>query len=97
MDPEKKSLNSIFPTKYVIPKSLKFSHWPSKMDLEKITVTSPSIQKTLVEPRSHFRKEIRGVILVSCGAINEFLRGLSPGGRGKWGTLRIPREDWGIV
>ena len=27
---EKKSLNFIFPTKYVIPKSLKFSHWPSK-------------------------------------------------------------------
>ena len=31
MDPEKKSLNFIFPTKYVIPKSLKFSHWPSKL------------------------------------------------------------------
>ena len=30
MDPEKKSLNFFFPTKYVIPKSLKFSHWPSK-------------------------------------------------------------------
>ncbi len=30
MDPEKKCLNFIFPTKYVIPKSLKFSHWPSK-------------------------------------------------------------------
>ena len=30
MDPEKKSLNFIFPTKYVIPKSLKFSHWLSK-------------------------------------------------------------------
>ncbi len=30
MDPEEKSLNFIFPTKYVIPKSLKFSHWPSK-------------------------------------------------------------------
>ena len=30
MDPEKKSWNFIFPTKYVIPKSLKFSHWPSK-------------------------------------------------------------------
>ena len=30
MDPEKKGLNFIFPTKYVIPKSLKFSHWPSK-------------------------------------------------------------------
>ena len=28
---KKKSLNFIFPTKYVIPKSLKFSHWPSKM------------------------------------------------------------------
>ncbi len=28
--PRKKSLNFIFPTKYVIPKSLKFSHWPSK-------------------------------------------------------------------
>ena len=26
-----KSLNFIFPTKYVIPKSLKFSHWPSKL------------------------------------------------------------------
>ena len=25
MDPEKKSLNFIFPTKYVIPKRLKFS------------------------------------------------------------------------
>ena len=33
MDPEKKSLNFIFPTKYVIPKSLKFSHWPSKICL----------------------------------------------------------------
>ena len=31
MDPEKRSLNFIFPTKYVIPKSLKFSHWPSKI------------------------------------------------------------------
>ena len=27
---KKKSLNFIFPTKYVIPKRLKFSHWPSK-------------------------------------------------------------------
>ena len=31
LEPEKKSLNFIFPTKYVIPKSLKFSHWPSKL------------------------------------------------------------------
>ena len=29
MDPEKKN-NFIFRTEYVIPKSLKFSHWPSK-------------------------------------------------------------------
>ena len=28
---KKISLNFIFPTKYVIPKSLKFSHWPSKL------------------------------------------------------------------
>ena len=34
MDPEKKSLNFIFPTKYAIPKSLKFSHWPSKYWIE---------------------------------------------------------------
>ena len=33
MDPEKKSLNFIFPTKYVIPKRWKFSHWPSKFAL----------------------------------------------------------------
>ena len=31
MDNQNKSLNFIFPTKYVIPKSLKFSHWPSKL------------------------------------------------------------------
>ena len=30
--PWKKSLNFIFPTKYVTPKSLKFSHWPSKLN-----------------------------------------------------------------
>ena len=30
MDPEKKSLNFFFPTKYVVPKSLKFSHWLSE-------------------------------------------------------------------
>ncbi len=29
------SLNFIFPTKYVIPKSLKFSHWPSKQSSQK--------------------------------------------------------------
>ncbi len=36
MDPEKNSLNFIFPTKYVIPKSLKFSHWPSKNSFEMV-------------------------------------------------------------
>ena len=29
--PWNKSLNFIFPTRYVIPKRLKFSHWPSKI------------------------------------------------------------------
>ena len=32
--PWNKSLNFIFPTKYVIPKSLKFSHWPSKINFD---------------------------------------------------------------
>ena len=31
LDPEKKVWTQIFPTKYVIPKSLKFSYWPSKL------------------------------------------------------------------
>ena len=32
MDPEKKEFELyIFPTKYVIPKSLKFSHWLSEL------------------------------------------------------------------
>ena len=41
MDPEKNSLNFIFPTKYVIPKSLKFSHWLS--ELNKAGYKSPAI------------------------------------------------------
>ena len=40
MDPEKKSLNFIFPTKYVIPKSLNFSHWLS----ENIPYMDPKLQ-----------------------------------------------------
>ena len=40
MDPEKKSLNFIFPTKYVVPKSLKFSHWPSKNPQESLASSS---------------------------------------------------------
>ena len=39
MDPEKKSLNFIFPTKYVIPKSLKFSHWLSESQFVKVKST----------------------------------------------------------
>ena len=35
MDPEKKSVNFIFPTKHVIPESLKFSHWLSEIMGEK--------------------------------------------------------------
>ena len=36
----KKSLNFVFPTKYVIPKSLKFSHWPSKFICSPFPFTS---------------------------------------------------------
>ena len=48
MDPEKKSLNFIFPTKYVIRKSLKFSHWPSKAKfmggVPQLKVYTPDVQ-----------------------------------------------------
>ena len=44
MDPEKKSLNFIFPTKYVIPKSLKFSHWLSEKHLQNTTKKTKSFQ-----------------------------------------------------
>ena len=43
MDPEKKSLNFIFPTKYVIPKSVKFSHWPSKANLSRNFRDTPTL------------------------------------------------------
>ena len=36
-----KSLNFIFPTKYVISKSLKFSHWPSKLSLTTYILQAP--------------------------------------------------------
>ena len=35
MEPWNNSLNFIFPTKYIIQKSLKFSHWPSKIQIER--------------------------------------------------------------
>ena len=34
---KKKFERLIFPTKYVIPKSLKFSHWPSKSNRSIVT------------------------------------------------------------
>ena len=50
MDPEKKSLNFIFPTKYVITKSLKFSHWPSKLirdQLDQLEIFDPTSVETI--------------------------------------------------
>ena len=48
---KKKSLNFIFPIKYVIPKSLRFSHWPSKLkDESKFTNAEknfPNLPSTL--------------------------------------------------
>ena len=55
MDPEKKSLNFIFPTKYIIPKSLKFSHWPSKLmvfDFQGINHVSWDDDPFIPSPRS---------------------------------------------
>ena len=43
--PWKKSLNFIFPTKDVIPKRLKFSHWPGKMIMGRGTTS-------VLQPRS---------------------------------------------
>ena len=49
MDPEKKK-NFIFPTKYVIPKSLKFSHWPSKKILRNANLIAAAKH---VQQRAH--------------------------------------------
>ena len=49
---KKNSLNFIFPTKYVIPKSLKFSHWPSKYQSTKRSVSEKSIS-TMKASQSH--------------------------------------------
>ena len=38
---KKKSLNFIFPTKYVIPKSLKFGHWLSESIFPPPSVSAP--------------------------------------------------------
>ena len=38
MDTEKKSLNFFFATKYVIPNSLKFSHWLSEIMGERLEI-----------------------------------------------------------
>ena len=65
MDPEKKSLNFIFPTKYVIPKSLKFSHWPSKF-INSLVMLKP---KTPRNSSTHFTHMV-GIV---CGHLVIFL------------------------
>ena len=55
MDPEKK-MNFIFPTKCVIPESLKFSHWPSK-----IVVSNPESLKCWAPIFRFYVKQIRHV------------------------------------
>ena len=75
MDPERKSLNFIFPTKYVIPKSLKFSHWPSKLlyqfhstptsDTTHPNLRAPSFIHSI--PCCRFRKKIRCCWLILKG------------------------------
>ena len=64
MEPWNKSLNFIFPTKYVIPKSLKFSHWPSKLS------TSPL--DSIIPPKKKNSKELQGFGYCSVtGAVSE--------------------------
>ena len=58
--PWDKSLNYIFPTKYVIPKSLKFSHWPSKINMiilgrDHISQHKPTEQPCNIESAIHTR------------------------------------------
>ena len=48
MDPEIKVWTCIFPTKYVIPKSLKVSHWPSKSVLN-----AAHSKKETKQPENH--------------------------------------------
>ena len=45
--PWNKGLNFTFPTKYVIPKSLKFSHWPSKFNIIPEQLPSPTRIRSL--------------------------------------------------
>ena len=45
--PWNKGLNFTFPTKYVIPKSLKFSHWPSKFNIIPEQFPSPTRIRSL--------------------------------------------------
>ena len=52
MDPEKKSLNFIFPTKYVIPKSLKFSHWLSEVKKDDNKIDTIKVPKFQTPPES---------------------------------------------
>ncbi len=51
MDPENKSLNCNFPTKHVIPESLKFSHWLSEYSyLLLMRKGYPYLQRTAKSP-----------------------------------------------
>ena len=58
MDPGKKSLNFIFPTKYVVPKSLKFSHWLS--EFWGIPNFSPPLVLKLFAREAQLRKSMVG-------------------------------------
>ena len=66
--PWKKSLNFFFPTKYVIPKSLKFSHWPSKMRMPKFLLMS--LVKKFLKARC-FRTSPGHLVFGGCCAVRE--------------------------
>ena len=59
MDPEIKSSNFIFPTKHVIPESLKFSHWLSELPKNSLNIRfdlppffPPSVNRWVLSQRS---------------------------------------------
>ena len=79
MEPWNKSLNFIFPTKYVIPKSLKFSHWPSKcsrlrhasLPLQTANTARQSVTKEVLRMMWRWMTKREGIRLRTCSKSDE--------------------------
>ena len=81
MEPWNKSLNFIFPTKSVIPKSLKFSHWPSKcsrlrhasLPLQTANTARQSVTKEVLRMMWRWMTKREGIRLRTCSKSDETL------------------------